>query len=448
MLIGARRADDLKGAAYVYNFNGSAWEEMARLETSDPQSDRFGTALSIAGDTAVIGAWGNADGTGAAYVFRFDEMNWHEEAKLVGSETVALDNFGRSVALAGDEVLIGAPGLLIGSVYAFRFNGLGWSEIVRFEAPDVESAGQFGSSLVFDGERAVVAAIRNPGAAYVYHVDDFVDSDSDGVADFVDNCVHVSNPTQADFDGDRRGDRCDAPLELRGADSNNLSSVSIRVEADDGLSSTIIFAETLSLDSVGMGRLGFDPIGVIAPGAAINRFELEYGGPYEFNTTVGGSDIPVSLILHEAHFTIGEGARDPLAEVLVGSSAPIQVPRFDGSVSGQVSLGGIQMPFSFYGEDFPCSPCLDATTPAVIVDSLQSMEVTGLEGEDRESPIRLPTQEQVVGVAQGITVSVRVESEIQRATFVVPEPMTTLLRLTALGALATLAWWMRHELRA
>jgi hypothetical protein len=440
ILVGAPSADSLKGAVYVYDFNGSTWEETARLETSDPESTEFGVAASIVADTAVIGASGNADGTGAAYVFRFDGLNWHEEAKLVGSETVALDNFGQSVALAGDRVLVGAPGLFVGSVYAFGFDGLDWSEIVRFEAFDVEGAGQFGSSVAFDGERAVVAAIRNPGAAYVYHVDDFVDGDSDGVADFLDNCVHVSNPTQADFDEDRQGDECDAPIELRRNDPNNLSSLSIRVDADDGISSTTMFAETLLLNSVGMGRLAFDPIGVIAPGARITRFELDYGGPYEANTTVGGLQIPVSLVLHEARFTIGEGAPDPLAEVLVGSSAPIQVQRFDGSVTGQVSVSGIQMPFSFYGQDFPCGPCLDATTPAVIVDSLQAMEVTGLEGENRESPIRLPMQEQVIGVAEGLTVSVRVESEIQRATFVVPEPTATLLRLVALGVLAALAW--------
>jgi hypothetical protein len=349
------------------------------------------------------------------------------------------------VALAGDRILIGTPGLAepLGAVYAFAFDGLGWSEILRFEAFDVERTRRFGSSVVSDGDRAVVAAIGD--AAYVYHVDDFVDGDSDGVADFVDNCVHASNPTQADFDEDHQGDECDAPLELRGDDPNNLSWLSIRVRADDGLSSTTIFDETLSLNSVGTGRLGFDPVGVIAPGVRIYRFELDYGGPYEFNATVGASEIPVSLILNEARFAIGEGAPEPLAEALVGSSAPIQVTSFDASVTGRAFVNGTPLPFSLYGENFPCSPCLDATNPAVMVDSLQSMEVTSLEGASRDAPIRLPAQEQVLGVAEGLTVSVRVESEIQRAAFAVPEPSSRALGMAALLLTAGLAAAVRRR---
>jgi hypothetical protein len=88
--------------------------ETDKLLASDgAANDYFGWSVAITGDTAVIGAWGDADsgyGTGSAYVFRYDGASWVQQAKLLASDGEANDWFGISVSISGDTALIGADG--------------------------------------------------------------------------------------------------------------------------------------------------------------------------------------------------------------------------------------------------------------------------------------------------------------------------------------------------
>jgi hypothetical protein len=117
------------------------------------------------------------------------------------------------------------------------------------------------------------------------------DLDDDGILNASDNCVQAPNPDQSDFDGNGVGDACDEPpLPLQTPNPMNQSSLHILVELDDGLTSVVAFDETLPLESLGSGRMSVEPFGVLAPGAQINRFELDYGGPHTFNTQLGVDD--------------------------------------------------------------------------------------------------------------------------------------------------------------
>ena len=93
--------------------------------------DQFGTAVSISSDTVVIGAHADDDArpqSGAAYVYRFDGLDWIEQAKLTASDADEEDRFGRSVSVSGDTAVVGAwrnttkIGFWSGSAYVF--NGL------------------------------------------------------------------------------------------------------------------------------------------------------------------------------------------------------------------------------------------------------------------------------------------------------------------------------------
>ncbi|MPZ27498.1 MAG: S8 family serine peptidase [Micromonosporaceae bacterium] len=103
-----------RGSAYVLSRVGDEWVETARLTASDgARSSSFGSAVALDGDTAVIGAvTANVDGDGgqgAAYVFtRSGDGTWTEQAKLVAADGGPIDNLGGAVALAGDTVLVGA----------------------------------------------------------------------------------------------------------------------------------------------------------------------------------------------------------------------------------------------------------------------------------------------------------------------------------------------------
>jgi hypothetical protein len=84
-----------------------------KLIVTDPNPNaRAGQSVAISGDTAVVGApfddnAGN-DNTGAAYVYVRSGNDWTLQARLThgGNEDV---EFGASVAISGDTIVVGAP---------------------------------------------------------------------------------------------------------------------------------------------------------------------------------------------------------------------------------------------------------------------------------------------------------------------------------------------------
>ncbi len=155
------------GSAYVFRFNGSAWVEEQKLLASDGAAyDKFGLSLAVSDDVAVIGAYADDDHgslSGSAYVFRFNGSTWVQEQKLVASDGAAYDLFGSAVAVTGDVVLIGSRqdddnGTNTGSVYVFRFNGASWIEQTKLLASDQAPGDMFGGSVAISGDAVVIGA--------------------------------------------------------------------------------------------------------------------------------------------------------------------------------------------------------------------------------------------------------------------------------------------------
>lgn len=172
-VVGAlRRAFKLfsSGAAYVYRLNGQTWQQQARLTPSDGTAeDEFGNSVSVSGDVVFVGApRANEDISGAAYVYRWDGTTWQEQAKLLASDGAANDSFGVSVAVSGDVALVGARG----KIYVFRWSGTEWSEEAKL-IPD-ESTELYGGQISLSGEVAAIGVSvdhengDNSGAVYVY----------------------------------------------------------------------------------------------------------------------------------------------------------------------------------------------------------------------------------------------------------------------------------------
>jgi hypothetical protein len=116
--------DDLRGSAYVFVRSGSSWLQEAKLVASDSSmDDMFGYSVSISGDYAIIGAFGD-DSRGSAYIFVRSGSSWLQEAKLVASDGGDGDFFGFSVSISGDYAIIGAEydDLGRGSAYVFIRN--------------------------------------------------------------------------------------------------------------------------------------------------------------------------------------------------------------------------------------------------------------------------------------------------------------------------------------
>jgi hypothetical protein len=170
----------------VYTRTGFRWRYQTKLLASDgADGDFFGTSVSVDGDTVLIGAYGNDDNggwSGSAYVFTRTDTTWTQQAKLLPSDNAAEDNFGASVSLAGDTALIGAPsdddkGVDSGSVYVFTRTGTNWTQQAKLLASDGVNYDQFGISVSLDGDTALIGAVdldwysyyaTGPGSAYVF----------------------------------------------------------------------------------------------------------------------------------------------------------------------------------------------------------------------------------------------------------------------------------------
>lgn len=159
------------GSTYVYRFDGSAWLQETRLIASDrTPDDEFGWSVSISGNKILVGASGDGCAAGlscgAAYVFSFNGNQWIQEAKLVAADAASSVRFGESVSIHADVILVGArgadctAGAECGAAYVFRRDDTisNWVQEAKLVASDAAANDQFGSSAAINGDTAVIGA--------------------------------------------------------------------------------------------------------------------------------------------------------------------------------------------------------------------------------------------------------------------------------------------------
>jgi hypothetical protein len=232
-LIASANAAGSVGAAYIFERDEGGvgnWGEVKKITASDAAAfDQFGISVSISDNTVTVGAFQNSDDgdfSGSAYIFERDEGgvgNWGEVTKITASDAAGGDNFGKTVAISGDAVIVGSHlndgnGTSAGSAYLFERDEGGvdnWGEVARIAASDAAESDLFGNAVAISGNTAVVGGFGNDdngsasGSAYILELDLVVDGDGDGVSDDVDNCPSDSNSNQLDMDNDNTGDACD-----------------------------------------------------------------------------------------------------------------------------------------------------------------------------------------------------------------------------------------------
>ena len=187
------------GAAYVFVRSGVNWTQQAFLKASNPgANDGFGTGVSVSGNTVVVGALGEDSGTtavnstpdeaaadaGAAYVFARSGTTWSQQAYLknasIGTSQVG-DNFGRSVGISGDTIVVGAPledsnstgttstptetATTAGAALVFTRSGTDWTQQAYLKAPEVDADDQFGIAVSISGNTIAVGAPREDGSS-------------------------------------------------------------------------------------------------------------------------------------------------------------------------------------------------------------------------------------------------------------------------------------------
>ncbi|MEE8153836.1 MAG: hypothetical protein V3T53_02625 [Phycisphaerales bacterium] len=179
LVVGAPEHDENgsgSGAVYVYRFdvNGlGTWAQEVKLLPSDVQTgDRFGRSVAVDGNVIVIGAYrddDNGNNAGATYVFRYEGSMWREEAKLLASDGAPGDYFGYSVAIHGSVAVAGAyrdsdNGAVSGSAYVFRFDddSGGWLQEAKLLASDGTAYDVFGRAVAVSADRILIGAPEYP----------------------------------------------------------------------------------------------------------------------------------------------------------------------------------------------------------------------------------------------------------------------------------------------
>jgi hypothetical protein len=171
------------GAVYVFTRTGTTWSQQAYIKASNAEAyDYFGYSVALSGDTLAVGAYAEAGGSGAAYVFTRTGATWSQQAYIKASNTGAIDFFGTSVALSGDTLVVGAEGeasnatgiggdqadnsaLNSGAVYMFTRTGATWNQQAYIKASNTGANDFFGVSVALSGDTLAVGAICESSSA-------------------------------------------------------------------------------------------------------------------------------------------------------------------------------------------------------------------------------------------------------------------------------------------
>ncbi len=171
------------GRAEILHHDGERWLSIGVLSASDSsKNDYFGYSVSISGKVVVVGAKHDNTNNGAVYVYTIPDTAWSsitEIAKLTASDGAVGDEFGFSVSINQDNVIVGAPndddsGVESGSAYVFTKPVSGWvssPETAKLTASNGAASALFGSSVDIDGDEIAIGSIgysNSKGAGYIF----------------------------------------------------------------------------------------------------------------------------------------------------------------------------------------------------------------------------------------------------------------------------------------
>ena len=282
------------GSAYVYTRNTpgdltSGWTQFAKLTLDEydygfdelRSTKRFGHSVSISSDTLVVGAVNENSGKGAAYVYTRGTAgdltsSWSQIAQLTDNTGGGpIDQFGQSVSIRGDTLVVGAPYAFPsfeGAAYVYTRDTAGdltsgWTKVARLIASDgIGGEGWFGESVAIDGDTIVIGSRWDGaapgddeyrGAAYVYT--------RDTPGDLTSTWSPIAKLTASDGDSLHHFSRCVAIYGDMIVISNDIGEVYIFTRDTAGdLTSGWTEDKKLTLDAGGFsgGNIGNQNISI------------------------------------------------------------------------------------------------------------------------------------------------------------------------------------------
>ncbi|MBP6385226.1 MAG: T9SS type A sorting domain-containing protein [Pseudarcicella sp.] len=187
------------GSAYIYYRNQGGTDNWGlQKKITEPyrkEYNKFGLKVAISGNYAIVGVHYDKYDTneqnekylaGSAYIFYRNQGGtdkWGMQQKITAPIREDGDNFGESVAISGDYVIVGAYGesedsneqntkTMAGSAYIFYRNQDGsnkWKLQQKITAPYRRDFSYFGISVAISGEHIIVGASGEEKGAYIFY---------------------------------------------------------------------------------------------------------------------------------------------------------------------------------------------------------------------------------------------------------------------------------------
>jgi filamentous hemagglutinin family protein len=378
---GAFNSGGVTGAVYLFSFADLAFgapvlEAIIGFNYSGGKnlslpvngSEQFGTSVSLDGLQLAVGAPGNtgASGsggfTGAVYLFTFADslfsgatlrstigVGYTGPSDIDLSVLASDDGFGRSVALSGTRLAVGAPGddgagdavSNAGAVYLFTFTdsqfngglfegtiGAGYSlgpKDLDINRPDtqLEAGDVFGTSVAFDGLRLFVGAPGDQGLG-----NNLVDAGAVYGISFFNS--FFNSPSLSLIIGSGYADTNDTDVSF--------------IESSDMFGSSVSAAAGL----LAIGALGDDGANNSVPNSGKAYLFSQSGGTYNPIGAIGrgyGGDADVALGQLQTGDRFGMALSLNQNRLLVGASGD------EGATNKASALGAVYL-FSFTGGEF------------------------------------------------------------------------------------------------
>lgn len=278
-----------QGAAYVFDFNGVQWSQVAVLHATDPAPTLagFGGHVALGDGFALVGAPSHShaaiSSSGGVYAFERNGGIWQPAQELLPRAPVSAALFGYDVSISGDFAVIGAdvePSMVtaFGAAYLFKRTQAGWIDVAHLRANDPNVGDRFGGPAVLDGDTAVFGvqqrkdlcpALPNCAAGAVYVIDLALDARQFGW------CVSGAPCGNHDkYAGCANATTSGATLGAAGTSSVALDDLRFELRRMQPFKSAVVFMG----NAAGQIALGDGLRSVASAGAGFYRFSVLQSG--------------------------------------------------------------------------------------------------------------------------------------------------------------------------
>ncbi len=264
---------------------------------SPASGDRFGEAVALSGNTLVVGTkYDDSTGSDSGQAAIFDVLTGQLVSVIHNPSPAPFDYFGAAVAIEGDTVVVAAQlddvagAMNAGSAYVYRAqDGVMLHELIR---PVSNASDQFGSSLAISNNRIVVGVPRTDvGAVDAGSVEVFA-------ADTGAFERSIANPTPVSFeffgqDVDVSNDTLVVGVYSENAGAVNSGAAYLYDVTTGTLAETIVNPTPSLADNFGFA-VAIDGETVVVGAYRDNTGANDAGSVYQYNATTGSLERTIS----------------------------------------------------------------------------------------------------------------------------------------------------------